>query len=114
MREAILDHHRIDEALTLDTPPGDRKSTLLAVIALADHVEHAATGRPPAAQWGRARGAVLDHLGLSDLDFTELFDDMRGASPLLLTAAQRRPAHPARECVEVPLSAEQSHAPLLG
>ena len=71
VRAAILRHHEVDLfAATDDTHP--MAHTLVAINILAEHLNDTAQRMREDTQWARPGNDVLDYLGLSNTDYTDL------------------------------------------
>lgn len=75
-RDLIRDHH--DQALLRDVSslPEGSAGGQLAILKLAEHFDKLFRQIEPDHEWQRCEVAVLDQLGLSELDYEELRDDM--------------------------------------
>jgi len=74
----ILQHHQANEQLDehLLAQDDDIENGLMAVLKIADHLDKVDRGIETDYEWARVSESVLGYLGLSELDFDDLKEDM--------------------------------------
>lgn len=76
--DIILKHHAVETQLDASSIVDDDsiENGLMAVLKIAEHIDKLDRGYQPDHEWARVQNSVLGYLGLSELDFEDLQEDL--------------------------------------
>jgi len=74
--QLIRYHHRVNEVFDKQLLTEDKDLTLLCLLKMAENIDKYFWGIRDDTEWAEISDIVLDYMGLSELDYNELAEDM--------------------------------------
>ncbi len=74
--QIIRYHHRVIEVFEKELLTDDKDLTMLCMLKMAENIDKYFWGIRDDTEWAEIEGVVLDYMGMSELDYKELAEDM--------------------------------------